>query len=61
MLLAVGLLGLAGVFGLFEPVSASPQRVTSDDVQLVSERTSSHDTPQSRYRNGMNVRNRHIR
>jgi hypothetical protein len=46
---------------LFEPVSASPQRVTSDDVQLVSERTSSHDTPQSRYRNGMNVRNRHIR
>ena len=40
VLLAVGVLGLAAVFGLFEPTPASGQPVTSDDVRLVSERMS---------------------
>ncbi len=36
-----GLLGLAVVFGMSEPVPASTQPITSDDVRLVSEQTSS--------------------
>ena len=43
LLLAVGVLGLAVVFGWSEPVPASTKPVTSDDVQLVSEQMSSHD------------------
>ncbi len=35
-----GLLGLAVVFGMSEPVPASTQPITSDDVRLVSEQTS---------------------
>ena len=35
---ALTVLGLAGVFGLFEPTSASAKVVTSGDVRLVSER-----------------------
>jgi hypothetical protein len=38
VLLAVGVLGLAIAFGMFEPASAKP--VTSDDVRFVSERMS---------------------
>ena len=35
---ALTVLGLAGVFGLFEPAAASAKVVTSGDVRLVSER-----------------------
>ena len=37
LLSVVGVLGLAALFGLFEPASASHRPVTSDDVRLVSE------------------------
>jgi hypothetical protein len=41
LLLSVGLLGLALLFAFAEPAPASTQRVTSDDVELASEQTSS--------------------
>ena len=49
----IGVFGLAVAFGLAEPVPASSQRVTLDDVQLVSEQTSSNAGPQvaGRYAN----------
>jgi hypothetical protein len=40
VLLAAGVLGLAAIFGGFEPTPASGQPVTSDDVRLVSEQMS---------------------
>ena len=46
LLSVVGVLGLAVVFSMSEPVPASPQPVTSGDVQLVSEQTLSDGTPQ---------------
>ena len=45
LLSVFGVLGLAVVFGLFEPASASTQPVTSDDVQMVSEQMSSQAGP----------------
>jgi hypothetical protein len=39
LLLSVGLLGLALLFAVAESAPASTQRVTSDDVELASERT----------------------
>ena len=40
VLLALGVLGLAAVFGLCEPAPAAAKPVTSDDVRLVSEQMS---------------------
>jgi hypothetical protein len=37
VLFTVGVLGLAVLFGLAEPMPASGQPVTTDDVRLVSE------------------------
>jgi hypothetical protein len=37
LLLAIGVLGLAAVFGKFEQASASAKAVTSDEVQLLFE------------------------
>jgi len=45
LLSVVGVLGLAVVFGLTEPVPASTQPVTLDDVRLVSEQVSNDDGP----------------
>ena len=64
LLLAVGVLGLAVVFGWSEPAPASAQPVTSDDVQLVSEQMSSHDGPQglgkNGFKNGRGYRSRRV-
>jgi hypothetical protein len=40
LVFAVGVLGLAALFGMSEPSSASAQPVTSADVRLVSEKVS---------------------
>ena len=47
LLSVVGVLGLAVVFGMFEPAPASSQPVTLDDVQLVSEQMSSEIGPRA--------------
>lgn len=51
LLSVVAVLGLAAVFGWFEPASASTQPATSDEVRLVSEQTSNDDGPLVRNRN----------
>jgi hypothetical protein len=43
VLFAVGVLGLAAVFGLCEPTPAAGTPVTSDDVRLVAEQMSEQD------------------
>ena len=55
VLLAVGVLGLAAVFGLCEPLPASATPVTSDDVRLVSERMNVGQTC-TRNKNGITRR-----
>jgi len=51
VLLTIGVLGLAAVFDMTEPTSASTQLVTSDDVRLVSEQRSEHRGSQVMARN----------
>jgi hypothetical protein len=53
LLFAVGVLGLAAVFSLFEPAPASATPVTSDDVGVTSEKVQEPSGPPSaRTRNG---------
>lgn len=54
VVLVVGVLGLAAVFGLCEPTPGSGTAVTSGDVRLVSEQMSEQTSSQlaARVRNG---------
>ncbi len=54
---ALVMLGLAGVFGLCEPASASAKVVTSGDVRLVSERIVPQPDMPAAGKNGRTGRN----
>ena len=55
LLLAMGVLGLAAVFGMSEPSFATSKPVTSDDVQLLSEQMPEQPSQSvGRQRNGKN-------
>jgi hypothetical protein len=58
LLFAVGVLGLAAVFAMFEPTPASATPVTSDDVGVTLEKVQEpSNLPSARGRNG--TRNNH--
>jgi hypothetical protein len=60
LLFAIGVLGLAAVFSLFEPAPASATPVTSDDVGVTSEKVQEPSGPLSaRTRNGNKYQTRY--